>query len=58
MYPALKGVTIDMPDYYAGGSGDTLPTSLEVFTTLGAMEKIRQGQPANVAPAMPATADK
>lgn len=40
MYPALKDVVIDMPDYYSGGVSSDLPTSLEVFTTLGAIEKI------------------
>lgn len=42
MYPALSGVTIDMPDFYSGGSGAEAPTSLEVFTTLGALEQIKK----------------
>lgn len=41
MYPAFKGVTIDMPDfYYGGGEGGSSPTSLEVFTTLGALDQL------------------
>lgn len=44
MYPALKDVNIDMPDYYsAGGSGEVAPTSLDVFTTLGVIEKLQNG---------------
>lgn len=43
MYPALKGVTIDMPDFYnAGASGGAEMNSLEVFTTLGAVEKLQK----------------
>lgn len=43
MYPALKDVQIDMPDYYAAGSNEgTAPTSLEVFTTLGAMKQLKE----------------
>lgn len=42
MYPALDGVTIDMPDFYAGGGEGAAPNSLEVFTTLGALEQIQQ----------------
>lgn len=43
MYPALKDVTIDMPDYYVGGGSDApAPNSLEVFTNLGAIEKLKQ----------------
>lgn len=42
MYPALKDVSIDMPDYYAGGGVEgKAPTSLEVFTTLGAMGQLK-----------------
>ena len=48
MYPALKDVTIDMPDYYVGGAEGAAPTSLEVFTTLGALENL-QGQTAKKA---------
>ena len=44
MYPALNGVTIDMPDFYAGGNGEQVPTSLEVFTTLGALEQLKNNQ--------------
>ena len=41
MYPALRNVTIDMPDYYsAGGTGEAAPTSLDVLTTLGAMREL------------------
>ena len=42
MYPALAEVTIDMPDYFVQGHPGTPVNSLEVFTSLGAMEKIRQ----------------
>ena len=43
MYPALAGVTIDMPDFYNAGSGtDTSFNSLEVFTTLGSLEVLQQ----------------
>ena len=43
MYPALKDVTIDMPDYYVGGDGLGSPvSSLEVFTSLGAMDQLRK----------------
>lgn len=42
MYPALKDVRIDMPDFYSGGSGENAPTSLEVFTTLGALKELQQ----------------
>lgn len=43
MYPALKDVTIDMPDYYAAGSeGGADMNSLEVFTTLGAQQMLEQ----------------
>lgn len=44
MYPALKNVTIDMPDYYAGGNTGEAPTSLDVFTTLGALKELRNQQ--------------
>jgi uncharacterized membrane protein YqiK len=40
MYPALKDVTIDMPDFYSGGTGAEAPTSLDVFTTLGALKNL------------------
>lgn len=42
MYPALGSVTIDMPDYYVQGEAGMPVNSLEVFTSLGAMEQIRQ----------------
>jgi len=42
MYPALKDVTIDMPDFYAGGTNSQIPTSLDVFTTLGALQAIQE----------------
>ncbi len=43
MYPALKDVTIDMPDYYVGADAGASPvSSLEVFTSLGAMEQLRR----------------
>lgn len=43
MYPALKDITIDMPDYYnAGGNGDgSMTTSLDIYTTLGAMKMLQ-----------------
>jgi len=48
MYPALKGVNIDMPDFYSGATASgAAPTSLDVFTTLGALKELkdRQEQP-------------
>lgn len=43
MYPALKDVKIDMPDFYsAGGTGQAAPTSLDVFTTLGAQNMLEK----------------
>ena len=43
MYPALKGTNIQMPLYYSNGSnGSAAPTSLDVFTTLGALGKLRE----------------
>ncbi len=43
MYPALQNVTIDMPDYYVQGQDGQVPvSSLEVFTSLGAMDQLRQ----------------
>lgn len=42
MYPALEGVTIDMPDFYAGGESGAVPNSLEVFTTLGSIEALQE----------------
>lgn len=42
MYPALKDVTIDMPDYYVGGGEAAPVSSLDVFTSLGAMEHLRK----------------
>lgn len=44
MYPALQGVNIDMPDFYAGGNGGEAPTSLDVFTTLGALKELKNRQ--------------
>lgn len=41
MYPALRDVTIDMPDFYAGGTGGEMMNSLEVFTTLGALDSLQ-----------------
>lgn len=41
MYPALNNVTIDMPDYYVQGQQGSPVNSLEVFTSLGAMEQLR-----------------
>lgn len=47
MYPALKDVQIDMPDFYAAGSSEQgAPTSLEVFTTLGAQKMLEERKPA------------
>jgi hypothetical protein len=44
MYPALANTNITMPLYYAGGEGSTAPTSLDVFTTLGSMNALRDAQ--------------
>jgi hypothetical protein len=42
MYPALRDVTIDMPDFYNSGSGDgKVLNSLDVFTTLGALDQLQ-----------------
>jgi len=41
MYPAFKGVNIDMPDfYYAGGDGAASPTALDVFSNLAALDQL------------------
>ena len=48
MYPALKDVKIDMPDFYSGATANgSAPTSLDVYTTLGALKELkdRQEQP-------------
>lgn len=47
VYPVLKDVVIDMPDYFVGGGtgNQSVPNSLDVFTTLGAMDKLQQGMP-------------
>jgi regulator of protease activity HflC (stomatin/prohibitin superfamily) len=51
MYPALKNVTIDMPDYYVQGQAGGAPmSSLEVFTSLGAMDQIRRASLAQSKP--------
>lgn len=42
MYPAFSEVTIDMPDYFVQGQHGTPVNSLEVFTSLGAMDMSRQ----------------
>lgn len=43
MYPALANVKITMPQFYsAGGSGGAAPTSLDVFTTLGAQKLLEE----------------
>jgi len=42
MYPALANVSITMPQFYAGGNGGTAPTSLDVFTTLGAQKLLEE----------------
>ena len=42
MYPALANVNITMPQFYAGGNGGTAPTSLDVFTTLGAQKLLEE----------------
>ena len=46
IYPALKDVQIQMPTYYQGGSNgnNSVPNSLDVFTTLGAMEKLKNNK--------------
>lgn len=42
MYPALRDVKIDMPDFYMGATASgQAPTSLEVFTTLGALKELK-----------------
>ncbi len=40
MYPALKDVRIDMPDFYSGTTSEEAPTSLDVFTALGALKQL------------------
>ena len=42
MYPALANVNITMPQFYAGGNSGTAPTSLDVFTTLGAQKLLEE----------------
>ena len=48
MYPALNGVTIDMPDFYMGGTntdgttGGAIPNSLEVFRTMSALQQMEE----------------
>lgn len=52
MYPALSGVTIDMPDFYStsgGEDGTKALNSLDVFTTLGSLDMI-QNRTATVKP--------
>lgn len=45
MYPVLKEVRIDMPKFFMGQTPNgNAPTSLDVFTTLGAMEKLAGNQ--------------
>lgn len=52
MYPALKDVSIDMPDFYAPGqSGERGYTSLDVFTTLGALKQIEDREVRKETPA-------
>jgi len=51
MYPALKDVTIDMPDFYSGGAGAEAPTSLDVFTTLGALKNLEDRASTSMVPA-------
>lgn len=51
MYPALSNVNITMPQFYsAGGNGGPAPTSLDVFTTLGA-QKLLEERAAQTVPA-------
>jgi regulator of protease activity HflC (stomatin/prohibitin superfamily) len=49
MYPALKDVNIDMPDFYSGATANgQAPTSLDVFTTLGALKELQDRKPEEV----------
>lgn len=42
MYPVLENVRIDMPDFFvAGANGGAAPTSLDVFTSLGALNQLQ-----------------
>ncbi|SEG05949.1 SPFH domain-containing protein [Marinobacterium lutimaris] len=50
MYPALKETQIKMPEYYVGDGSATPVNSLDVFTSLGAMDQLKKnmtGAPAN-----------
>jgi len=41
IYPNLKDITVSMPDiYYGGGSSVAAPTSLDIVTSLGALDKL------------------
>lgn len=42
MYPALKETQIQMPAYYVGDGSATPVNSLDVFTSLGAMDHLKQ----------------
>lgn len=43
IYNNLKGVTIDMPDYYQGGGNGVAPVnSLEIFSTLAANAELKK----------------
>ncbi|WP_111497853.1 SPFH domain-containing protein [Marinobacter bohaiensis] len=42
MYPALKDTQINMPEYYVGDGSATPVSSLDVFTSLGAMDHLRK----------------
>jgi hypothetical protein len=42
MYPALANVKITMPQFYSNADGGAAPTSLDVFTTLGAQKMLEE----------------
>ncbi|BES72253.1 SPFH domain-containing protein [Marinobacter nanhaiticus D15-8W] len=42
MYPALKETQIKMPEYYVGDGSATPVSSLDVFTSLGAMDHLKK----------------
>ena len=46
MYPALKDITVDMPDFYMGGQGENsgAPNSLELVRSLAAMQQLNKVQ--------------
>ncbi|TCK08739.1 SPFH domain-containing protein [Marinobacterium mangrovicola] len=46
MYPALKETQIKMPEYYVGDGSATPVNSLDVFTSLGAMDQLKKNMTA------------